>query len=159
MNTTNGIVGHADILCLIEASSRANVNYASLNVTLTGTFLIEARDQRAQDGLHYSPINFSLRQLPQFLDINGSVVLEPSGFCLASSVEKIQLPDCYVFDILLHPEAARMGIRCELAGRDDQGRLKLAITNTLKHHSVRIRGGDSIVALRFYRIPDSSCSS
>ena len=93
MNTTNGIVGHADILCLIEASSRANVNYASLNVTLTGTFLIEARDQRAQDGLHYSPINFSLRQLPQFLDINGSVVLEPSGFCLASfSVEKSNCP-------------------------------------------------------------------
>lgn len=161
MNTeNNGILNHDEIMELIyagviEGADKKNVNPASLNVRLSNKFLIEARDPNGYNGHHYTPLEFSLRQSPNFLEVEGGVVLAPGNFCLTSLVEKVNLPNDLACDVMLRSSAARMGINHMLAGWGDpgySGHLTLELKNELKFHSVRLVGGDSIVQLRFHRI-------
>lgn len=156
----NGILNHDEIMELIyagviEGADKKNVNPASLNVRLSNKFLLEARDPNGYNGHHYTPLEFSLRQSPIFYEVEGGVVLAPGNFCLASLVEKVNLPSDLACDVMLRSSAARMGINHMLAGWGDpgySGHLTLELKNELRYHSVRLVGGDSIVQLRFHRI-------
>lgn len=161
---STGILGHDEILHLmdigvIEGADPANVNPASLNVRLASDFLVEQRNPNGANGLFYEPCDFSMRKdpkfTPQFLRVEGSVVLEPGAFCLASLVEKLNLPNYLCCDVMLRSSAARMGIQHLLAGWGDagySGHLTLELKNELRYHMLKLRGGDSIVQLRFHRI-------
>lgn len=156
----NGILNHDEIVELInsgiiEGADLKNVNPASLNVRLGRTFLVEARDPNGYNGQHYTPLEFSLRQTPKFYEVDGGVVLGPGEFCLASLVEKVNLPSDLCCDVMLRSSAARMGIQHLLAGWGDpgySGNLTLELKNELKYHQVRLVGGDAIIQLRFHRI-------
>lgn len=156
----NGILNHDEIEALInsgviEGADLANINPASLNVRLNNKFLVEARDPRGHDGQHYTPLSFSKRESPHFIEVEGGVVLGPGDFCLASLVEKVNLPPDLCCDVMLRSSAARMGIQHLLAGWGDPGycgHLTLELKNELKYHQVRLVGGDAIIQLRFHRI-------
>lgn len=162
MNNTesNGVLNHGEIMELIyagviEGADKKNVNAASLNVRLANKFLVEARDPNGYNGHHYTPLSFALRESPKFLEVEGGVVLAPGDFCLASLVEKINLPNNLCCDVMLRSSAARMGIQHLLAGWGDpkyEGHLTLELKNELRYHSVRLVGGDAIIQLRFHRI-------
>ena len=158
--STNGILNHDEIVALInngiiEGADLNNVNPASLNVRLDNKFLIEARDPNGQCGMHYTPLSFAKRESPRFIEVEGGVVLGPGDFCLASLVEKVNLPSNLCCDVMLRSSAARMGIQHLLAGWGDpgySGHLTLELKNELKYHAVRLVGGDAIIQLRFHRI-------
>jgi dCTP deaminase len=156
----NGILNHDEIVELIntgviEGADLKNVNPASLNVRLGNKFLIEARNHNGYDGQFYDPLKFALRQSPSFIEVEGGITLGPGDFCLASLVEKVNLPSDLCCDVMLRSSAARMGIQHLLAGWGDpgySGHLTLELKNELKYHQVRLVGGDAIIQLRFHRI-------
>lgn len=160
MKETNGILNHDEIMELIyegviEGADKANVNPASLNVRLADKFLIEGSDPNGYKGRHYTPLSFAKRESPKFLELEGGIVLGPGEFCLASLIEKVNLPNNLSCDVMLRSSAARMGIQHLLAGWGDpgySGHLTLELRNVLQYHSIRLIGGDSIVQLRFHRI-------
>ena len=108
-----GILGFTEINELIdqgviEFADRSSVNPSSLNVTLGETFLVEARDDNAVNGASYHPLEYSKRESPRFVSINGSATLRPGGFCLASLKEKINLPSDIACHVMLRSSAARI---------------------------------------------------
>lgn len=159
-----GILGHAEIAGLLDAGvveggEYININPASLNVTLSDTFLAETRHPHNGTGFHYTPCDFSLRanagMTPAFTTVHDQIILEPGAFCLASIKEKLNLPTDICCDVMLRSSAARMGIQHLLAGWGDpgySGHLTLELRNVLRYHAVRLRAGDCIVQLRFHRI-------
>jgi len=139
---------------VIEGASRLNVNASSLNVTLATKFLLEKRDNNTVSGLHYNALEFSKRQSPAFTEVEGGVYLTPGAFCLASIVEKVNLPADIACHVLLRSSAARMGLEHSLAGFVEgtfSGHLTLELHNVLKYHTIHIRSGDSVCQLVFQR--------
>lgn len=163
-NVNSGILGYTEINELIDAGliehcSRKSVNSNSLNVTLSDKFLLETAPDPGVVGLGFPTVEFSLRQSPLFLEVEGSVLLPPGGFALASLVEKITLPDDITAHVMLRSSAARMGIEHSYAGFGDSGysgHLTLELKNFLRYHAIRLRGGDQICQIVFergYRVP------
>lgn len=160
MDNSKGVLNHDEIAALmdsgvIEFADRANINGASLNVRLGNIFLVESPDPQGYGGQHYTPLSFAKRESPHFFTLDGGVTLEPGGFCLASLVEKINLPNDLACDVMLRSSAARMGIQHLLAGWGDpkySGHLTLELKNELKYHQIRLVGGDAIIQLRFHRL-------
>ena len=158
-----GILGHAEIAGLldtgvVEGGEYININPASLNVTLSDTFLAEMRHPHNHAGFHHI-CDFSRRNehgmTPQFNEFRGGIVLDPGAFCLASIKEKLNLPADICCDVMLRSSAARMGIQHLLAGWGDpgySGHLTLELRNVLRYHAINLRTGDCIVQLRFHRI-------
>ena len=158
-----GILGHAEIAGLLDAGvveggEYININPASLNVTLSDTFLAELRHPHNHAGFHHI-CDFSRRNehgmTPQFNEFRGGIVLDPGAFCLASIKEKLNLPSHICCDVMLRSSAARMGIQHLLAGWGDpgySGHLTLELRNVLRYHAISLHAGDCIVQLRFHRI-------
>lgn len=164
-NVNSGILGYTEINELIDAGliehcSRKSVNSNSLNVTLSDKFLLETVPVPPESSHISQPvIEFSERESPFFLEVEGSVLLPPGGFALASLVEKITLPDDITAHVMLRSSAARMGIEHSYAGFGDSGysgHLTLELKNFLRYHAIRLRGGDQICQIVFergYRVP------
>lgn len=157
-----GILGFTEINELIdqgviEFADRSSVNPSSLNVTLGETFLVEARDDDSVSGVAYRALEYSKRESPRFVSINGSATLRPGGFCLASLKEKINLPSDIACHVMLRSSAARMGIEHLLAGWADpgySGHLTLELKNMLQFNAVQLRSGDQVMQLIFHRVYD-----
>ena len=163
-NVSSGILGYTEINELIDAGliehcSRKSVNSNSLNVTLSDKFLLEVTPPNVTEMLSLPTVDFSLRESPFFLELEGSITLPPGGFALASLVEKITLPDDITAHVMLRSSAARMGLEHSYAGFGDSGysgHLTLELKNFLRHHHIRLRGGDQICQIVFergYRVP------
>jgi len=154
-----GILGYTELNELIdqgvvEGVARSSVNSNSINVTLGHKFLIEAMSHTGVNGMHYTPLEFSKRQSPAFIEVDGSVLLRPGGFCLASLVEKVNLPNDLVCMVMLRSSAARMGIEHAYAGFADSlfsGNLTLELKNFLQFNTIHLRGGDQVCQLVFHR--------
>lgn len=154
-----GILGFTEIHELIdqgviEFANRDSVNSNSLNVTLGNLFLAEQRCPTSVGGVHYDSIEFSQRQSPRFMSLNGGIHLGPGAFCLASLVEKVNLPSDLVCHVMLRSSAARMGLEHLMAGFGDSlfsGHLTLELVNVLQYHSIHLRGGDQVCQLVFQR--------
>ena len=154
-----GILGFTEIHELIdqgviEFANRDSVNSNSLNVTLGNLFLAEQRCPTSVGGIHYESIEFSQRQSPRFMSLNGGIHLGPGAFCLASLVEKVNLPNDLVCHVMLRSSAARMGLEHSYAGFGDSGysgHLTLELKNFLQYHTIHLRGGDQVCQLVFQR--------
>lgn len=156
-----GILTYTEIHELIDQGvitdvKRESVNSASLNVTLGPKFLVEQPDHNSVSGRHRGCLSFAERQSPEFISFNGSAILVPGEFCLASIVETLNLPSDIACHVLLRSSAARMGIEHSLAGWGDpgyHGNLTLEFTNVLRYHSVKLQEGDQVCQLIFHRVP------
>lgn len=160
-----GILGFTEIHELIEDgviefANHNSVNSNSLNVTLGNKFLAEQRCPASIGGLHYDSLEFSKRESPHYVEIHGGIHLGPGAFCLASLVEKVNLPNNMICHVMLRSSAARMGLEHSYAGFGDSGysgHLTLELKNFLQYHSIHLRGGDQICQLVFqrgYPVPD-----
>ena len=155
-----GVLGFTEIHELIDSgviefADRASVNPSSLNVTLGQTFLVEGRNDNSVNGVSYNPLDFSKRDSPRFISLDGGVVLRPGGFCLASLKEKINLPSDIACHVMLRSSAARTGIQHLLAGWGDpgySGHLTLELKNVLQFHPIKLRTGDQVMQLVFERV-------
>lgn len=139
---------------VIEGVARESVNSNSINVTLGSKFLVEAEDFSSVNGQFYKPLEFSKRQSPAFIEVEGSVLLPPGGFALASLVEKVNLPNDLVCMVMLRSSAARMGLEHAYAGFGDSGysgNLTLELKNFLRFNTIHLRGGDQVCQLVFHR--------
>ena len=163
-----GILGYTELNDLIdqgviEGVARESVNSNSINVTLGNTFLVEAEDFSSVNGQYYRPIEFSKRQSPNFITVEGSVLIPPGGFALASLVEKVNLPNDLVCMVMLRSSAARMGLEHAYAGFADSGysgNLTLELKNFLRFNTIHLRGGDQVCQLVFHRgypVPAGRC--
>lgn len=141
---------------VIENADRKSVNAASLNVTLGPKFLMEKRNPNSVSGEHHNPLSFARRESPKLITLEDHIYLGPGEFCLASIVEKVNLPADIACHVLLRSSAARMGIEHSLAGWGDpgySGNLTLEFTNVLKYHTVKLGSGDQVCQLIFHRVP------
>lgn len=163
-----GILGYTELnelidLGVIEGVDHASVNSNSINVTLGSKFLMEAPDSYSADGQHYNALKFSKRESPKFLECEGSVYLGPGAFCLASLVEKVNLPNDLVCMVMLRSSAARMGLEHAYAGFADSGysgHLTLELKNFLRYNTIVLNGGDQVCQLVFHRgypVPEGRC--
>lgn len=154
-----GILGYTELNDLIdqgviEGVARESVNSNSINVTLGNTFLVEANNTSRADGLFYNALKFSKRESPVFHEMQGSVYLGPGAFCLASLVEKVNLPNDLICMVMLRSSAARMGIEHAYAGFADSlfsGNLTLELKNFLRFNTIHLRAGDQVCQLVFHR--------
>jgi len=154
-----GVLGFTEINDLIdqgfiEGAKRVSVNSNSLNVTLGSRFLLEAPYMNNADGQHYNAIKFCKRESPALVEAEGSAYLAPGAFCLASLVEKVNLPNDITCSVMLRSSAARMGLEHSYAGFGDSGysgHLTLELKNFLRYHTIKIVGGDQICQLVFQR--------
>lgn len=148
---------------VIEGVARESVNSNSINVTLGSKFLVEAEDLSSVNGQYYKPLEFSKRESPAFIEVEGSVLLPPGGFALASLVEKVNLPNDLVCMVMLRSSAARMGLEHAYAGFGDSGysgHLTLELKNFLRFNTIHLRGGDQVCQLVFHRgypVPVGRC--
>ena len=157
----NGILTFTEINELIDQGvienvDRKSVNAASLNVTLGPKFMVEKRCRDTVTGTYHRALSFAERESPEFFTMIGHAYLGPGEFCLASIVEKVNLPADIACHVLLRSSAARMGIEHSLAGWGDplfSGHLTLEFSNVLKYHAVKLQDGDQVCQLIFHRVP------
>jgi len=82
-------------------------------------------------------------------------VISPGEFILAQSLERFNLPNDISAEYKLKSSMARIGLEHMNAGWCDAGWngsvLTLEFKNMLQHHSIRIRPGDAIGQMIFFR--------
>lgn len=130
-----------------------DINAASIDIHLGDTILWESDN----DGLT-KIIDFQARQPvsfePYVMDADGWV-LEPGDFILAQSREVFNLPNWLSAEYKLKSSMARIGLEHMNAGWCDAGWngsvLTLELKNMCNHHSIRIRPGDAIGQMIFFR--------
>jgi len=173
MSEQLGIITHTGLHDLIDQgvihaaglNLHAQVNPASINVTLQGSFLIEQSNMKRRDGHNLLPLRFSERESAEFLQLRDSVYLEPGAFCLAAIQEGLNLPRDICASVVLRSSAARFGLDHGYAGFADPGyvgHLTLELKNFLQHNTLKLIGGDQIAQLIFTRVepvPVGECYS
>ena len=130
-----------------------DINAASIDIHLGDTILWE--DEIS--GLH-SVIDYRKREPVTFneyhMDADG-FVLEPGDFILAQSREVFNLPNWLSAEYKLKSSMARIGLEHMNAGWCDAGWngsvLTLELKNMCRNHSIRIRPGDPIGQMIFFR--------
>lgn len=136
---------------VIECPGRdlhAQVNPASINVTLQGKFIVEAT-------LSAEYIAFSKRDTWRQIVFSKWIYLSPGGFCLAAIQEKLNLPNDICASVVLRSSAARFGLDHAYAGFADpgySGHLTLELKNFLEFHTMKLCEGDQIAQLIFSRV-------
>lgn len=146
---------------LVELASReviagvkpGAINATSIDIHLGGTVLVE-RGTSSYGRL----IDYSKRDKPNFLEVkldDAGYVLMPGDFMLAQSVEVFNLPEDISCEYKLKSSMARIGLEHMNAGWCDAGWhgsvLTLEFKNMLQHHSIRLRPGDAIGQMVFFR--------
>ena len=156
MQSNYGIITHTGLHDLIDQGViefpgrdlHAQVNPASINVTLQGEFLVEANTD-------LQPLSFSDRESPRFIKVNKFICLAPGEFCLAAINEKLNLPNDICASVVLRSSAARFGLDHAYAGFADpgySGHLTLELKNFLNYHTLELCEGDQIAQLIFSRV-------
>lgn len=155
------LLSHDDLMVLIETNviehaKKTAVNAASIDIHLGRRILIE-RGSSVDD--HPIPvIDYTKRQRPVMWEYDmpdDGYVLQPGEFILAQSVEVFNLPDDLSAEYKLKSSMARIGLEHMNAGWCDAGWhgsvLTLEFKNMLNNHAIRIRPGDAIGQMIFFR--------
>ena len=129
------------------------VNATSLDIHLGKRILREKRpdhDHRVVDYSAREPVTYE-----EIILGTDGWVMEPGDFILASSFEVFNLPLDISAEYKLKSSMARIGLEHMNAGWCDAGWhgsvLTLELKNMCNHHAVRIRPGDPIGQMVFYR--------
>ena len=151
------LLSYDELISLIEDGVIQNakldaVNSASIDIHLGRRILVE----RASDG--YVVLDYAKRDRPIMdevvLDEHG-YVLKPGEFILAESVEVFNLPNTISAEYKLKSSMARIGLEHLNAGWCDAGWhgsvLTLELKNMSRYHMIRIRPGDAIGQMVFFR--------
>lgn len=154
------MLSHDDLMFLVETNviehaKETAVNAASIDIHLGRRILIE----RSVDEDQVVPtIDYAKRQRPNMMEYDmdeKGFLLMPGEFILAQSVEVFNLPDDLSAEYKLKSSMARIGLEHMNAGWCDAGWhgsvLTLEFKNMLNHHAIRIRPGDAIGQMIFFR--------
>jgi len=131
------------------------INAASIDIHLGEKILWENEYDWAS---RYPEVNYRTRESVTYneyvMDADGWV-LEPGDFILAQSVEVFNLPNDISAEYKLKSSMARIGLEHMNAGWCDAGWngsvLTLELKNMTQYHSIRIRPGDAIGQMIFFR--------
>ncbi len=130
-----------------------DINAASIDIRLGDTILWEDEVLGVKPIVDYrrrEPVRYNTHTM----DADGWV-LEPGDFILAQSAETFYLPDNISAEYKLKSSMARIGLEHMNAGWCDAGWhgsvLTLELKNMCQHHAIRIRPGDPIGQIVFFR--------
>ena len=127
-----------------------DINAASIDIHLGKTILWEDEQIGHVDFSKRDPVAFN-----EYVMDEDGWVLEPGDFILAQSVEVFNLPNWLSAEYKLKSSMARIGLEHMNAGWCDAGWngsvLTLELKNMCNHHSIRIRPGDAIGQMIFFR--------
>lgn len=158
------LLSHFQLLSLIDDGVIENVkpeavNASSIDIHLGNKIMVE---QNAR----VSIVDYSKRQRPNMLEVEldeTGYLLRPGEFILAHSVEVFNLPNTISAEYKLKSSMARIGLEHMNAGWCDAGWhgsvLTLEFKNMLNHHAIRIRPGDAIGQVIFFKhepVPDDA---
>jgi dCTP deaminase len=128
------------------------VNSSSIDIRLGRVCLVE-RD--AGSGVVDYRKRESLSMAAEVIDPEEGVVIYPGQFILTESEEVFRLPLDISFEYKLKSSMARIGLEHLTAGWADAGWngsvLTLELKNMNQYHPIRIRPGDTIGQLTFFR--------
>lgn len=154
------LLSHDDLMLLIETNviehaKKTAVNAASIDIHLGRRILIERSGSEDQG---VPTIDYAKRQRPNMMEYvmdEEGFLLMPGEFILAQSVEVFNLPDDLSAEYKLKSSMARIGLEHMNAGWCDAGWhgsvLTLEFKNMLNNHAIRIRPGDAIGQMIFFR--------
>ena len=149
------LLSHEELLRIVEQEiitpvDVKDINAASIDIHLGDTILWEDKQPGVVDFSKREPVAFN----EYAMDENG-YLLEPGAFILAQSREVFNLPNWLSAEYKLKSSMARIGLDHMNAGWCDAGWngsvLTLELKNMCNHHSIRIRPGDAIGQMIFFR--------
>lgn len=136
---------------VIENVQPGAINAASIDIHLGRTILFEPAAPKG------TIIDYSKRETLEWGRSvgDGHWDMYPGDFLLAQSVEVFNLPNNISAEYKLKSSMARIGLEHMNAGWCDAGWngsvLTLELKNMLQHHTIRIRPGDAIGQMIFFR--------
>lgn len=152
-----GVCSYRTIMEMIDAGivtdvhDRAQVNGASLDLTLGSEFLTEP--ELNEDTL----INMMARAKPAMRSIMGCITLNAQQWCLATSRESFHLPLDVLATVYTKSSMARAGLDHLNAGFCDPGWHGSTLTMELKNmnlkHRIMIEEGLSVVQVKLEILP------
>jgi len=153
------LLSYFELLDLVDSNVIGSVDYEAINATSIDIHLgkkilwEDAGCPRCQPIIDYSrrePVTYN----EHIMDDEGWV-LEPGDFILAQSVQVFNLPDNISAEYKLKSSMARIGLEHMNAGWCDAGWngsvLTLELKNMTQFHNIRIRPGDPIGQMIFFR--------
>ena len=139
---------------IIENVDPANINGASVDLTLGDTIFVEASNAGK---LIVVDLSAKPREFPNFVEVTmneDGFLMTPGQFLLASTREIFNLPNNIAFNYRLNSSLGRAGLNHALAGFADPGwhgsHLTLELKNWLEYHCLRIRPGMKCGQAIFY---------
>lgn len=140
---------------IIENVDPANINGASIDLTLGNTISVET----AHEGkMVVVDLAARPREFPNFIGVTmneGGFLMPPGMFLLAHTREIFNLPNNIAFNYRLNSSLGRAGLNHALAGFADPGwhgsHLTLELKNWLEYHFLRIRPGMKVGQAIFYQ--------
>jgi dCTP deaminase len=155
------LLNHEEIWALVEAGAvegalPEHLNGTSLDITLGSSILAELPPAPGTAAVIDYRKRTPPRQRKIFLDPeSGSYTLAPGAFILAASREIFNLPPDVSAEFKLKSSAARVGMSHLLAAWCDPtwngSCLTMELVNVNRYHSIRIRPGDRIGQMVFFR--------
>lgn len=144
---------------VLQGVDPAHINGASIDITLGDEILVEQEDPNLHQWGETKILSVREREQPLMLrkriTAEHGYVLTPGEFILAHSREVFNLPLDISCEFKLKSSLARMGVNQLTACWCDPGwngsTITLELTNTLRYHSIRIRPGDRIGQIVFFR--------
>lgn len=152
------LLSHEELLRIVEAEiitpvDVKDINAASIDIHLGDKILWEEEVYGTNTVIDFSrrdPVRYN----EYVMDADGWV-LEPGDFILAQSQEIFNLPNWLSAEYKLKSSMARIGLEHMNAGWCDAGWngsvLTLELKNMCNHHAIRIRPGDAIGQMIFFR--------
>ena len=148
------ILAHDELIHLLETGVIENgqhsaVGGASIDIHLGDTILIEADIEHVADYRERSPLK--MREVKLTPD---GYVMRPGEFILAHCVEYLRMPLHHTALLRTKSSMGRIGFEHMDAGVVDpgfHGQLTLEFKNQLQYQSFRIRPGDPVGQLVFFR--------
>lgn len=149
------LLSHDELLRIVEQEiitpvDVKDINAASIDIHLGDTILWEDKQPGTVDFSKREPVAFN----EYVMDENG-YLLKPGDFILAQSREVFNLPNWLSAEYKLKSSMARIGLEHMNAGWCDAGWngsvLTLELKNMTNNHAIRIRPGDAIGQMIFFR--------
>lgn len=147
------LLSYTELIALVRTGVVENcpeelVNGASIDITLSSKILYE------ESGRAF--VDYSKREALHMLEFDaGGYVLAPGEFILAASQQIFHLPADLACEYKLKSSMARIGLNHLNAGWADPtwhgSALTLELVNVTRYHSIRLRPGDRIGQVVFYR--------
>ena len=152
------MLGYHDLLELVEKGviynleSNEQVQASSIDVRLGPHILKEYDGEQHLDIRERDPLRTWLFDMSQW---DGFYDLAPGEFVLAHTMEMFNMPDDLSATFQLKSTRARSGLDHTLAAHVDPGfnnsALTLELYNITRYHTIRLRPGDYIGQMIFYR--------